>query len=93
MAGGFAISATSATIFDQAAQGFGPLDVVMVPCGGIYGLNGNEARTVIDHLKPKQFILPMHIGNARYDDLLPVDEFIDDSPYPCAIVRDRGAGL
>jgi hypothetical protein len=30
----------------------------------------------------------MHIGNARYEDLLPVDEFIDDSPNPCAIVRD-----
>ncbi len=69
-------------------KALGPVDLVMVPCGGIYGLNGNEARTVIDHLKPKQFILPMHIGNARYDDLLPVDEFIDDSPYPCAIVRD-----
>jgi L-ascorbate metabolism protein UlaG (beta-lactamase superfamily) len=69
-------------------KAIGPVDVVMVPCGGIYGLNGNDARQVVDHLKPKQYILPMHIGNARYDDLLPVDEFIDDSPYPCAVVRD-----
>ena len=69
-------------------KAIGPVDVVMVPCGGIYGLNGSEARRVVDQLKPTQFILPMHIGNARYDDLLPVDEFIDDSPYPCAIVRD-----
>jgi hypothetical protein len=42
----------------------------------------------VDHLKPKQYILPMHIGTARYDELLPVDELIDDSPYPCAVVRD-----
>jgi L-ascorbate metabolism protein UlaG (beta-lactamase superfamily) len=69
-------------------KAIGPVDVVMIPCGGIYGLNGNEARRVVDRLRPTQYILPMHIGNARYDDLLPVDEFIDDSPYPCAIVRD-----
>jgi len=68
-------------------KAIGPVDAVMVPCGGIYGLNGNEARRVVDQLKPKHYIFPMHIGNARYDDLLPVDEFIDDSPYPCAIVR------
>src|SRR5262249_51540641 len=70
-------------------KGLGTVDVAMVPCGGIYGLNGSEARRVIERqLKPKQYILPMHIGNARYDDLLPVDEFIDDNPFPCAIVRD-----
>jgi L-ascorbate metabolism protein UlaG (beta-lactamase superfamily) len=69
-------------------KAIGAVDVVMIPCGGIYGLNGNEARRVIDQLKPKQYIFPMHIGNARYDELLPVDEFIDDNPYPCAIVRE-----
>jgi L-ascorbate metabolism protein UlaG (beta-lactamase superfamily) len=69
-------------------KAIGPVDVVMVPCGGIYGLNGIDARRVIDQLKPKQYIFPMHIGNARYDELLPVDEFIDDNAYPCAIVRD-----
>jgi L-ascorbate metabolism protein UlaG (beta-lactamase superfamily) len=69
-------------------KAIGPVDVVMIPCGGIYGLNGNDARRVIDQLKPRQYIFPMHIGNARYDELLPVDEFIDDNPHPCAIVRD-----
>lgn len=69
-------------------KALGDIDILMVPCGGIYGLNGSEARTVVADIKPKQFILPMHIGNRRYEDLLPVDEFIDDSPYPCAIVRD-----
>jgi L-ascorbate metabolism protein UlaG (beta-lactamase superfamily) len=69
-------------------KAIGPVDVLMIPCGGIYGLNGNDARRVVEQIKPKQYIFPMHIGNARYDDLLPVDEFIDDNPYPCAIVRD-----
>jgi len=66
----------------------GPLDVIMVPCGGIYGLNGTDAQRVVDQIKPKQYIFPMHIGTTHYGDLLPVYEFIDDSPYPCAIVRD-----
>ena len=69
-------------------KAIGDVDVLMVPCGGIYGLNGSEAQDIVKQIKPKQFILPMHIGNARYDDLLPVDEFIDESPYKCAIVRD-----
>jgi L-ascorbate metabolism protein UlaG (beta-lactamase superfamily) len=69
-------------------KALGPIDVLMIPCGGIYGLNGSEARRVLDQIKPKQYVLPMHIGNSRYSDLLPVDEFIDESPYPCAIVRD-----
>jgi len=66
----------------------GTLDVVMIPCGGIYSLNGSEAQSVLGQLKPTQYIFPMHIGTVRYGELLPVDEFIDESPFPCAIVRD-----
>ncbi len=65
-----------------------PVDVLMIPCGGIYGLNGSEARDVLEQIKPKEFVLPMHIGTYKYDDLLPVDEFIDGIRYPCAIVRN-----
>jgi L-ascorbate metabolism protein UlaG (beta-lactamase superfamily) len=72
----------------QQLKAIGQVDVVMVPCGGIYGLNGSEAQDVISQLKPKEFIFPMHIGNSRYDELLPVDEFIDDNSNKCAIVRD-----
>jgi L-ascorbate metabolism protein UlaG (beta-lactamase superfamily) len=69
-------------------KALGSIDALMIPCGGIYGLNGSEAQVVLNQIKPKQYVFPMHIGNARYDDLLPVDEFIDDNPCPCAIVRD-----
>ena len=69
-------------------KALGQVDVLMVPCGGIYGLNGKEARDVVDQIKPKEFILPMHIGNRRYDELLTVDEFIDDNPIKCAVVRN-----
>jgi L-ascorbate metabolism protein UlaG (beta-lactamase superfamily) len=66
----------------------GDVDVLMVPCGGIYGLNGADAQVVVKDIKPKEFILPMHIGTSRYDDLLPVDEFIDENIYKCALIRD-----
>jgi L-ascorbate metabolism protein UlaG (beta-lactamase superfamily) len=66
----------------------GDVDVLMVPCGGIYGLNGVDAQVVVKDIKPKEFILPMHIGTSRYDDLLPVDEFLDENIYKCALIRD-----
>jgi len=69
-------------------EAIGKVDVLMVPCGGIYGLNGSEARDVVNQIKPREFILPMHIGTVRYTDLLPVDEFIEDNPLQCAVVRD-----
>ena len=56
----------------------GPLDVVMIPVGGIYTLNGSEARKVVDQLKPKEYIFPMHYGTKVFDATLPPDEFYDD---------------
>jgi L-ascorbate metabolism protein UlaG (beta-lactamase superfamily) len=55
----------------------GEVDVAMVPVGGIYALNGSEAKEVIAQIKPKEYIFPMHCGTKVYEDLLPVDEFID----------------
>src|SRR5262249_35862910 len=40
----------------------GPIDVLMVPVGGVYTLNGTDAKTVVDQLKPRQYIVPMHFG-------------------------------
>jgi L-ascorbate metabolism protein UlaG (beta-lactamase superfamily) len=56
----------------------GPVDVLMVPVGGVYTLNGTEAKKVVEQLKPRQFIIPMHYGTRVYEDLLPVDEFLED---------------
>jgi L-ascorbate metabolism protein UlaG (beta-lactamase superfamily) len=56
----------------------GPVDVVLVPVGGVYSLNGSEAQQVVAQLKPRRFILPMHYGTPVYDQLLTVDEFLDD---------------
>src|SRR5260370_28773834 len=40
----------------------GPVDVLMIPVGGVYALNGADAKQVVEQLKPRQYILPMHYG-------------------------------
>lgn len=55
----------------------GPVDVLMIPVGGVYTINGSEAKEIVQQLRPRQYILPMHYGTRVYDDLLPPDEFLE----------------
>jgi L-ascorbate metabolism protein UlaG (beta-lactamase superfamily) len=55
----------------------GQVDVLMVPCGGIYTLNGTEANRVVEQLKPKEYIFPMHYGTSIFEDILTAEEFLD----------------
>jgi L-ascorbate metabolism protein UlaG (beta-lactamase superfamily) len=55
----------------------GTVDVVLIPVGGVYALNGSEAKAVIEQIKPREYVIPMHYGTAVYDDLLSVNEFLD----------------
>jgi hypothetical protein len=50
----------------------------MVPVGGIYTLNGSEAKEVVAQIKPKEYVFPMHCGTRVYDQLLPATEFLED---------------
>lgn len=59
-------------------QKIGPVDVLLIPVGGVYTINGSEAKKVVEQLKPKRFIFPMHYGVKGYEDLLPADEFLED---------------
>jgi L-ascorbate metabolism protein UlaG (beta-lactamase superfamily) len=58
---------------------FGKVDVVMVPAGGVYTLNGIEAYAVAKQLEPTRYIIPMHYGTVVYDDLLPLKYFTDEA--------------
>jgi L-ascorbate metabolism protein UlaG (beta-lactamase superfamily) len=58
----------------------GPVDVIMIPVGGIYALNGSEAKKVVEQLKPKEYIFPMHYGTKIFEDLLFIDEFLEGQP-------------
>lgn len=57
---------------------FGKVDVLMLPCGGVYTINGIEALAVAQQIKPRRYILPMHYGTVVYDDLLSLKYFTDE---------------
>lgn len=61
---------------DQA-KAIGKVDVLMVPVGGIFTLNGEQAKAVVAQLKPRLYVIPMHYAAAGIDDLLGPDEFLD----------------
>jgi L-ascorbate metabolism protein UlaG (beta-lactamase superfamily) len=59
----------------------GPVDVLLIPVGGVYTINGSEAKEVVDQIKPKKYIIPMHCGiRGIYDDLMFRDEFLEEFP-------------
>jgi L-ascorbate metabolism protein UlaG (beta-lactamase superfamily) len=55
----------------------GEVDVLMIPVGGIYSINGREAKKVMAQIKPREYVFPMHYGTKVFDDLLPPTEFLD----------------
>jgi L-ascorbate metabolism protein UlaG (beta-lactamase superfamily) len=60
-------------------KSIGQVDVLMIPVGGIYTLNGGEAKEVVEQIKPRFFIIPMHYGIKKvYEDVLTADEFLED---------------
>jgi L-ascorbate metabolism protein UlaG (beta-lactamase superfamily) len=61
----------------EQVKAIGKVDVLMIPIGGIYTLNGEQARKVVEQIKPRLYILPMHYGVPGYDDLVGPDEFLE----------------
>jgi L-ascorbate metabolism protein UlaG (beta-lactamase superfamily) len=58
----------------------GEVDILMIPVGGVYTLNGIDAQKVVEQLKPRHYVIPMHYGTAVYDSLLSIKSFIEDVP-------------
>ncbi|HYH64505.1 MAG TPA: MBL fold metallo-hydrolase [Urbifossiella sp.] len=56
----------------------GPVDVLMIPVGGIFTINGEQAKRVVDQLRPKRFVVPMHYGVPGFDDLAGPEEFLGE---------------
>jgi L-ascorbate metabolism protein UlaG (beta-lactamase superfamily) len=63
---------------DDQVKRIGPVDVVMVPVGGVYTLNGTDASEVVDQLRPRRYIIPMHYAVDAYEDVLKPDEFLEE---------------
>lgn len=56
----------------------GKVDVLMVPVGGIYSLNGSQAYRLCQKVEPKEYIFPMHYGTSFVSDTLGPDEFLEN---------------
>jgi L-ascorbate metabolism protein UlaG (beta-lactamase superfamily) len=65
------------TLSDGQLKRIGKVDVLMIPVGGIYTLNGFDAKDVVEQLKPTRYILPMHYGTPNYNVLLTAEEFLE----------------
>jgi len=68
----------------------GPVDVLMIPVGGVYTLNGSEAQKVVEQIKPRMYVVPMHFGTKVFDEVLSVDEFLDGQRKENILRRDLG---
>jgi L-ascorbate metabolism protein UlaG (beta-lactamase superfamily) len=67
----------------------GKVDVLMIPVGGVYTLNGLDAQKVVEQIKPRRYVLPMHYDPGVYDDLLPLKYFLDEQPEGTPVKRVR----
>jgi len=63
----------------SAAQikAIGKVDILMIPVGGIYTVNGSEAKLIVEQLKPRLYVFPMHYGTKVYDFLATPEEFLE----------------
>ncbi len=66
----------------------GPVDVLMIPVGGIYTVNGAEAKKIVDQIKPKEYVFPMHYGTKVFDPVLTAEEFLDAFPKRQVAISD-----
>ncbi len=53
------------------------VDIVMIPVGGIYTINGEGAIAVVKQLKPRYAVFPMHYGTPVFDYCLSEEEFVE----------------
>jgi L-ascorbate metabolism protein UlaG (beta-lactamase superfamily) len=74
---------------DQIAQ-FGPVDVLLIPVGGVYTIDADGAAAVVAELKPR-IVIPMHYKTPKLIvPLAPVDKFLAGRKN---VVRVKGSRL
>lgn len=80
------------TLNKEQLKKIGEVDVVMVPAGGVYTIDGIQAFTVAQSLKPKRYIIPMHYSTLVYRWTLDLSYFTDEvkeAKVPIETVKDR----
>jgi L-ascorbate metabolism protein UlaG (beta-lactamase superfamily) len=76
---------------DKQVQQLGQPDILMIPVGGNFTIDGRQARAVMAQLKPR-LVIPMHYRTDRTPanlNLAPVDAFLGQAapPNPPNVVR------
>lgn len=67
---------------DQQISAIGSVDVVLVPVGGGTTVDAQEATHVVDQIRPRLIVVPMHYKTdvPGSKDLAPVDAFLSGRP-------------
>lgn len=67
---------------DAQLSAVGQVDVVMIPVGGFYTIDARQATRVIDQLRPRLIVIPMHYKTdvLTIKELATVDAFLQDKP-------------
>lgn len=63
---------------DQQISAIGSVDVVLVPVGGATTVDAQEATHVVDQIRPRLIVIPMHFKTdvVTIKELAPVDAFV-----------------
>jgi L-ascorbate metabolism protein UlaG (beta-lactamase superfamily) len=65
------------------------VDILMIPVGGVYTLNGLDAYKVVEQIKPTRYVLPMHYGTVVYMGLQDLSIFKDELPPAVKVVKSK----
>jgi L-ascorbate metabolism protein UlaG (beta-lactamase superfamily) len=67
---------------DQQLSAIGLVDVVMIPVGGFYTIDAAQATRVLDQLRPRLIVIPMHYKTdvLTIKELATVDAFLAGKP-------------
>jgi L-ascorbate metabolism protein UlaG (beta-lactamase superfamily) len=67
---------------DQQISAIGSVDVVLVPVGGTWTIDAQDATHVADQIRPRLMIIPMHYKTdaVTIKELAPVDAFLAGRP-------------
>ena len=57
---------------DEQLKAIGPVDVVLVPVGGHFTIDASQAVEVIEQLKPRSVVIPMHFKTSKMTMQVPI---------------------
>jgi L-ascorbate metabolism protein UlaG (beta-lactamase superfamily) len=78
---------------DEQLQAMGRVDVLLIPVGGVYTIDGPQAAAIVEQVHPR-FAVPIHYKTpALAFDLQPVEPFVTATESNCEVIREKGNTL